>query len=69
MPATKTLTYAVPDMSCDHCIAAITGEVQQLAGVTDVSIDLATKLVSVTGVDLQDDAIREAITEAGFEAV
>jgi copper chaperone len=69
MPATSNLSYNVPEMSCGHCVAAITGEVTKLEGVSAVSIDLETKVVSVTGADLQDAAIRRAITEAGFEAV
>jgi copper chaperone len=64
----STLTYSVPEMSCGHCVNAITTEVKLLTGVTDVAIDLDTKVVLVTGIDLNDVAIREAISEAGFEA-
>jgi copper chaperone len=65
--STSTLTYSVPAMSCGHCINAITDEVKQIEGVSDVAIDLATKLVVVTGAGLNDTAIREAIVEAGFD--
>jgi copper chaperone len=64
----STLAYSVPEMSCGHCVNAITSEVKLLTGVTDVAIDLDTKVVLVTGIDLNDVAIREAISEAGFEA-
>jgi copper chaperone len=64
----STLTYSVPEMSCGHCVNAITTEVKLLTGITGVAIDLDTKVVLVTGIDLNDVAIREAISEAGFEA-
>jgi copper chaperone len=62
------LTYLVPEMSCGHRVNAITSEVKLLTGITDVAVDLKTKIVLVTGSDLNDVAIREAISEAGFEA-
>jgi copper chaperone len=65
--STATLTYSVPAMSCGHCVNAITDEVKQIEGVSDVAIDLETKLVVVTGTGLKDTAIREAIVEAGFD--
>ncbi len=61
------LTYSVPGMTCGHCINAVTAELTAVAGVTEVSVDLTTKLVVVSGTNLQDDALRAAIEEAGFE--
>jgi copper chaperone len=63
----STFTYSVPGMTCGHCVNAITSELTAVAGVTEVSVDLTTKLVVVAGTDLQDDAMRAAIEEAGFE--
>lgn len=63
----STLTYSVPGMTCDHCVRAVTSELAAVAGVSDVSVDLATKLVVVSGIDLEDDALRAAIEEAGYE--
>lgn len=60
-----TTTYSVPGMSCGHCVEAITGEVGKVEGVTDVDVDLDTKLVTVAGGD--HDAIVAAIDEAGFD--
>lgn len=61
------LTYTVPGMSCGHCRAAITEEVEQVAGVSAVAVDLDSKLVTVTGSDLDDAAVRAAIDEAGYD--
>jgi copper chaperone len=65
---TQQLSYTVAGMSCDHCKAAVTEEVEQVSGVSSVDVDLETKLVVVHGEGVADDAVREAIREAGYEA-
>ncbi|MCP3855094.1 MAG: heavy-metal-associated domain-containing protein [Actinomycetia bacterium] len=62
-----TRTYSVPDISCDHCVSAITGAVTPLDGVDKVLVDLQAKQVTVDGGD--DTAIREAIDDAGYDIV
>ena len=62
------ITYTVPDMSCGHCQAAVTAELEAVAGVTGVDVDLETKLVVVRGDGLDDGTLRAAIVEAGYEA-
>ncbi len=62
-----TATYAVPGISCEHCRAAITGEVATVDGVTAVDVDLAAKRVTVTGAGFDDAAVRDAIDEAGYD--
>ena len=61
-------SYLVPDMSCSHCVAAITEEVSKVDGVAAVDVDLATKLVQVHGVEVDDAAVVAAIDEAGYDA-
>ncbi len=63
------LTFRVDGMNCNHCVVAVSGEVGQVAGVTDVDVDLDTKLVRVSGADLDDAAVVAAIDEAGYDAV
>jgi copper chaperone len=63
----QTITYSVPGISCDHCRTAITDEVSGVAGVTAVDVDLAGKVVSVTGAGVDDAAVRDAIDEAGYD--
>ena len=62
------ITYTVPDMSCDHCKAAVSSELQRVAGVEQVDIDLEAKRVIVRGEALDDARLRSAIEEAGYEA-
>jgi copper chaperone CopZ len=65
---TETLTYRVPGMSCGHCVQAVEGELSAVPGVESATADLATKLVTVTGSDLDAAALRAAIVDAGYEA-
>lgn len=57
----------VPGMSCGHCESAVTTEVSKVPGVAEVAVDLASKLVTVRGSDLDPMAIVAAIDEAGYE--
>jgi copper chaperone len=63
----ETTTYTVPGIHCDHCKAAVTRELEAVEGVEAVAVDLESKLVSVTGSELDDAALRAAIDEAGYE--
>lgn len=63
----ETRTYSVPGMTCEHCTTAVSGELSGVPGVEAVTVDLGTKLVTVTGDPLDDAALRAAIDEAGYE--
>jgi copper chaperone len=65
---TETVTYSVPAIHCAHCAMSIREEVSEVEGVDDVAVDLDTKVVSVSGNDLDDAALRAAIAEAGYQA-
>jgi copper chaperone len=64
-----TLIYRVDGMSCEHCVVAVTGEVGDVAGVQSVDVDLAGKVVTVSGAAIDDAAVIAAIDEAGYDAV
>ena len=64
----ETITYSVPAIHCAHCATSIHEEVSEVEGVDDVAVDLDTKVVTVSGNDLDDAALRAAIEEAGYEA-
>jgi copper chaperone len=63
-----TVTYSVPGIHCAHCERAVREEVSAVRGVSSVDVDLETKLVTVTGEALDDNLVRAAIEEAGYEA-
>ncbi|WP_328364181.1 cation transporter [Streptomyces sp. NBC_00445] len=65
-----TATYKVSGMSCGHCEGAISGEISELPGVSSVKAVASTGEVTVTSeAALDDEAVRTAVDEAGFELV
>ena len=60
--------YTVAGMHCGHCERAVKEEVGAVAGVESVEVDLRSKRVLVRGVGLDDEQLRAAIVEAGYEA-
>jgi copper chaperone len=68
--ATHLATYSVNGMTCEHCVAAVTEEVEALAGVRAGAIDLrpgGESLVTVSSeVPLGVEAVRAAVDEAGY---
>ncbi|MFC9061673.1 heavy-metal-associated domain-containing protein [Streptomyces sp. NPDC057074] len=65
-----TTVYKVSGMSCGHCEGAVSGEISEIAGVTSVQAVASTGEVTVaSGAPLDDDVVRAAVDEAGFELV
>ncbi|KUO13779.1 heavy-metal-associated domain-containing protein [Streptomyces sp. DSM 15324] len=63
-----TTVYRVSGMSCGHCEGAVSGEISELAGVVSVKAVAATGEVTVvSATPLDDEAVRAAVDEAGFE--
>ena len=61
-------TYTVAGMTCGHCVAAVTEEVAQVAGVTGVEVDLASGRLTVTSSSpVDDESVQAAVDEAGYE--
>jgi copper chaperone len=58
--------YTVVGMSCEHCAAAVSAEVGELAGVSGVEVDLASGALRVRGGDLDGAAVRTAVEAAGY---
>ena len=62
-----TQTYTVTGMTCGHCVASVTEEVQEIDGVEQVKVALETGAVTVTSTQpLDDAAVRAAVEEAGY---
>lgn len=62
-----TSTYTVQGMTCGSCATKVTSAVNQVRGVTDTDVDLATGTLTVAGPDVNDDAVRTAITDGGYQ--
>jgi copper chaperone CopZ len=61
-------TYTVWGMHCTHCKSAIETELDAVVGVDSVDVDLESNMVTVHGSQVDDEAVRAAIAEAGYEA-
>jgi copper chaperone len=66
MSDSERQTFSVTGMTCQHCVAAVGEEVSALAGVSDVNVELASGVLVVSGSDLDPDAVRSAVEEAGY---
>ena len=63
-----TRTWTVTGMTCGHCVASVTEEVQEIPGVTAVDVVLENGAVTVTSEQpIADDTVREAVEEAGYQ--
>ncbi|GAB2859750.1 heavy-metal-associated domain-containing protein [Lentzea nigeriaca] len=63
-------TFTVKGMTCGHCVSSVTEEVSQISGVQQVDVDLPTGKVTITSDEpVAEDAVRAAVTEAGYELV
>ena len=62
-------TLSVEGMTCNHCVMHVRNALQEVAGVSSASVDLATKKAVVEGEGLDDAAMKAAVAEAGYEVV
>ena len=60
----STLDFTVSGMTCQHCVASVTEEVTELAGVQEVDVDLATGRLHVVG-EVTAEPVQAAVAEAG----
>jgi copper chaperone CopZ len=56
-------------MTCSHCVASVTEEVSEVAGVERVDVELESGRVVVQGDSIDDAAVRAAVDVAGYEVV
>ena len=63
----QTTTITVTGMTCEHCVASVTEEISELAGVEDVAVALETGEVTITSAEpLDPAAVSGAVEEAGY---
>jgi copper chaperone len=44
----NTVTYSIPNISCNHCVHTIKMEVSDLVGVQSVAADVDTKTATIS---------------------
>jgi copper chaperone CopZ len=59
-------TYTVNGMTCDHCVLSVSEEVEEIAGVERVEVDLASGRLTVAGERFTDADVEAAVSEAGY---
>jgi copper chaperone CopZ len=65
-----TYSGTVSGMTCGHCVASVTEEVQEIPGVEQVDVVLETGALTVTSAEpLDDETVRSAVEEAGYQLV
>jgi copper chaperone len=63
-----TCTYRLSGMTYGHRVDEVSGEIADLRGVTVVSVDRASGVVTATsGQPLDAAAVRAVVDEAGYE--
>ncbi|WP_085528986.1 heavy-metal-associated domain-containing protein [Kocuria massiliensis] len=66
----NTTDISVQGMTCGHCVASVTEELQEIGNVTDVTVDLTAGGVSPVTIThegpLDEAAVRAAVDEAGY---
>jgi copper chaperone len=64
-----SVAYEVTGMTCEHCSRAVSAELNSLAGVTDVRVDLVpdgrSSVLVVSEAPLPVEAVAAALDEAG----
>ena len=61
-------TIKIKGMSCNHCVAAVTKALNEIEGLSDVSVNLEKGEASFEeSTPIEKAAIQEAVKKAGFE--
>ena len=60
------ITFEVKDMTCGHCVSSITKAVRSVDRGARLQFDLAAQRVQIEPTETDMQALREAITEAGY---
>ena len=61
-------TYTIKGMSCNHCRTNTEKVIRTVKGVESVTVDLQSGIATVTGSDIDDAAVKEAVESIGFSA-
>jgi copper ion binding protein len=63
-------TIKVKGMSCQHCVASVTNALSDIAGITEVKVNLEKGEATFNEQSpVSKDTIKDAITKIGFEVV
>ena len=62
-----TVTYSIPNISCNHCVHTITMELNDMAGVSSVVADMDGKQATITfEPPATETSIKEVLSEINY---
>ena len=62
-----TVTYSIPNISCNHCVHTIKSEVSELPGVQSVEADQTAKLATITfAAPATEEKIKSLLAEINY---
>ena len=56
----------IEGMSCGHCVMHVRSALEDVAGVKSAQVNLLDRSAMVDGENLDDQALRAAVVEAGY---
>ena len=66
----RTIELSVDGMTCGHCVMSVKEELGEIPGVKNVDVILnsgaTSKVTVLTDTPLDDSALSDAVSEAGF---
>jgi len=69
-PVQTQTEVKISGMTCGHCVASVTEELKEIAGVDNVDVVLNASGISIATVSsscaISEESIRNAIDEAGY---
>ena len=69
----RTIELSVDGMTCGHCVMSVSEELSEIPGVKNVDVILnsgaTSKVTVLTDTPLDDSALSDAVSEAGFNLV
>lgn len=63
----RTVTLSISGMTCSHCVKNVQRALAQSAGVRSVHVDLKRGKAFVEGEDLDTQALRQSVEQAGYK--
>ncbi len=64
-----TVTYSIPNISCNHCVHTIQSEVSEIPGVKTVQADAANKVATITfDAPATEEKIKSLLEEINYPA-
>jgi len=63
----KTVTYTIPNISCQHCVRTIKTEVGDMTGIWSVEADVQTKQATISfEAPATEEAIKSLLAEINY---